>query len=93
MEQEVSSGDIIDYVWCTRDYIIRSSTVPEVFVHAGYCPFCGQDVGKYSVQGEYVEAYYKAKEADPTLPDIDCDSELEEFQENFLRTWEAENEK
>ena len=95
MEYEVSRGDIVDYEWCTRDYIIRSSVTPQVRTYVKFCPFCGQDVRKYSVYGEYeeyLEAYEKAKEADPTLPDLDCDSELEEFGENFLRDWEAENE-
>ncbi|BDA51776.1 hypothetical protein COCOBI_pt-0540 (chloroplast) [Coccomyxa sp. Obi] len=92
MEAELSRGDIIDYEWCTRDYILRSSVTPQVQTCVNFCPFCGKDVAKYSVYDEYLEAYDKAKEADPTLPDILCDSELEEFQENFLRTWEAENE-
>ena len=92
METELSRGDIIDYEWCTRDYILRSSVTPQVHTDVDYCPWCGQDVGKYSVYDEYCEAYEKAKEADPTLPDIECDSELEEFGENFLRDWEAENE-
>ena len=39
-----------------------------------------------------MEAYYKAKEQGLTLPDIESDSELERFQEKFLRDWEAENE-
>ena len=95
MEYELSKGDIIDYQWYTRDYIIRSSRVPQIRTYANFCPYCGKDVGKYSVYDEYdeyLEAYEKAREKDPTLPDIDCDSELEGFQEKFLRDWEAENE-
>lgn len=95
MEYELSKGDIVDYEWCTRDYIIRSSVAPQVRTYVNFCPFCGQDVAKYSIYDEYeeyVEAYYKAKEEDPTLPDIESDSELERFQEKFLRDWEAENE-
>ena len=92
LEHELSRGDIIDYVWYTRTYIIRSSVVPEIRTYVGYCPFCGQDVGKYSVYDKYWEAYDKADQEDPTLPADQCDPELEGFQENFLRKWEAENE-
>lgn len=92
MEAELSRGDIIDYIWHTRDYIIRSSIAPQVRTYVNFCPFCGKDVAKYSVQADYVEAYEKAKEEDPTLPDIRSQSELKGFQEKFLRTWEAENE-
>ena len=93
MEAELSSHrrDILDYRWHTRDYIIRSSTAPQVFTYVDFCPFCGKYIGKYSVYEEYLAAYEKAKEADPTLPDIDCDSELEGFREKFLRAWESQN--
>ena len=92
MEAELSRGDIIDYRWHTRLYILRSSVVPQVSTDVDYCPWCGQDVGKYAVYDEYLEAYKKAKQADSTLPDIQSHSELEGFQEKFLRKWEAENE-
>ena len=95
MEYELSKGDIIDYVWYTRLYLIRSSVVPEIHTYVKFCPFCGKDVGKYAVYDEYEEyweAYDKAREEDPTLPDIESDSEVEGFREKFLRTWEAENE-
>ena len=77
----------------TRESILlRSSTTPQVHTDVDYCPWCGQDIGKYSVSHEYWEAYEKATEEDPTLPDDQWDSEVEEFREKFLRNWEAENE-
>jgi hypothetical protein len=91
MEHELSRRDIIDYKWHTRDYIARSSTTPQVFTYVDFCPWCGKYVGNHYVQANYIEAYDKAKQEDPTLPDIRSHSALEGFQERFLRDWEAEN--
>ena len=91
MEHELARGDIIDYVWYIRIFIIRSSVAPQVFTYVNYCPWCGKDVGKYSVYDEYWEAYEKADQEDPTIPEDECDPKLQDFQEKFLRDWEAKN--
>lgn len=91
MEHELSKTDIIDYIWHTRDYIIRSSRVPQVRTHVNFCPWCGKDVERYSVHDEYLEAYERARQADPTLPEIYAYSDLEGFRERFLRDWERGN--
>jgi hypothetical protein len=87
MKHELSKHDIIDYTWYTRDYILRSSVALQVFTLVEFCPWCGKDVGKDSLQDEYWEAYCKVEQEDPTS----VDSKLQEFQENFLRNWEKEN--
>ena len=98
MEQELARGDIVHYTWFTRDFILRSSTTPQVFTAVEFCPWCGKYLAGYSVYDEYysvyngyLDAHEKAKKKNPTLPDILRDSELEEFRENFLRNWEAQN--
>lgn len=87
MKHELSKRDIVDYTWYTRDYIVRSSMAPQVSAQVEFCPWCGKYVGKYSVHDEYLEAYCKAKQENPTR----LDSELEEFREKFLTNWESHN--
>lgn len=84
MEHELSKHD---YTWHTRDVIIRSSVAPQVFTLVYFCPWCGKDVSKYSVHDEYMDAYCKAKQEDPTL----IDSKLEEFRKNFLTNLESQS--
>jgi hypothetical protein len=90
LEYELSRGDIIEYVWYTREYILRSSTTPIIFTYADFCPFCGEDLGKFSVHDDYWDAFDKAAEEDPTMS-TQSDLELEGFGEKFLRDWELRN--
>jgi hypothetical protein len=90
IKDELSRGDIIDYIWYSRDYILRSSRVPAISTYAEFCPWCGSDLGKFSLDSEYWHAFQRASEEDPTMRK-QSDSELEGFHEEFLRGWELKN--
>ena len=89
MERELSRGDIVNYIWYSRDFIIRSKVTPQIFSFIEFCPWCSKYLTKYSLRDEYEEEHKKRY---PTYSDnIMPDSHYEEFQENFLRNWEKEN--
>ena len=90
LESELPRGDFIDYIWYTREYILRSSEARMIFTCAEFCPFCGANVGKFSVHDDYWNAFDKAADEDPTM-ETQSDEELEEFNEKFLRDWELRN--
>jgi hypothetical protein len=90
LEYELSRGDFIEYRWHTREFILRSSKTPIIFTYADFCPFCGKDLEKFSLHDEYWEAFEKAAEEDPTMRTQSA-SELEGFDEKFLRDWESRN--
>lgn len=84
-------GDIADYIWYTRDFILKSSITPQIYSLVEFCPWCGKYLASYSLADEYVEAYEKEKEKDPTLLDIMDNLKLVEFQDKFLMDWESQN--
>ena len=45
MDYELLKGDMVDYTWHTRDYIIRSSTAPQIWSIIDFCPWCGKYIG------------------------------------------------
>lgn len=89
MEGELSLKNMVDYIWYSRDFIIRSKDTPEIFSFIEFCPWCGEYLTKYSLHDEYEEEHGKKYPTD--LGNIMPDSHYEEFQENFLRNWEKEN--
>ena len=81
MEQTVAKGDMIEYVWYTRNYYLISISNPIVGASVRYCPFCGKGIGSLSLLQQYEKACDQ-----PEAAKIDWQSktEVEAFNERFL---------
>ena len=82
---------MINYIWYSRDFIIRSRVTPQIFSFIEFCPWWGKYLTSYSLRDEYEEEHEKKYPTD--LDNIMPNSHYEEFQENFLRNWESKNER
>ena len=90
MEGNLSKGDMIRYIWYTRDYVLLSSESAMIESFIEYCPFCGEDIGSQSVLDEYDEAYEKATDDEHTSLELENDHKLEAFRTEFLTSVESQ---
>ena len=90
MKEQLSQGDMVDYRWYTRNYVLVSSRSPMIQSYISFCPFCGEDLSAESLLDEYEEALDQAREEDSTW--ADNDAALESFRVQFLTDFEAREE-